>query len=307
MKSLVTGGAGFIGSNLVRALARRGDDVTVLDNFFTGYRENLEGFPVRLIEADVRSTDAVRDAMRGRDRVFHLAASVGGPRSIENPRADLEVNLGGTLNVLEAARAESVRKIVFASSAGIFGALKQMPIREDHPAEPDTPYGASKLGAEKLCLAYARLYPLAIVSLRYFNVYGPLQRYDGYGNVIPIFARRILDGHAMVIHGDGGQTRDFVHVDDVVQATLKAGDAENLSGAFNIASGTSVTIEHLARLMREFSGASAPIQYGPPRKGDVRHSVADISAARNAFGFQPAVKLDIGLRGYLSWAQEADR
>ncbi|HSP16224.1 MAG TPA: NAD-dependent epimerase/dehydratase family protein [Thermoanaerobaculia bacterium] len=305
MKTLVTGGAGFIGSNLVRALLRRGADVVVLDNFASGYRDNLEGIPTRLVNGDVRDPRAVNEAIRGCERVFHLAASVGNHRSIENPQADSEINVLGTLNVLEAARRESVRKLVFASSAGIFGALQHLPIRENHPAEPDTPYGASKLGAEKLCLVYAKLYPLSIVCLRFFNVYGPLQRCDPYGNVIPIFAERILTGKPLVIHGDGMQTRDFVHVDDVVQAALRAADADGVSGAFNIASGAAISINELAKMMCDLGGVDSKILHGPPRIGDVRDSVADVSAAREAFGYAPSVALNDGLSGYLSWASES--
>lgn len=305
MRALVTGGAGFIGSNLVRALVTRGDSVVVLDNFTTGYSSNLEGLPIRVVRGDVRDSSTVREAMRGCDPVFHLGASVGSPRSIENPVADAEINVLGTVNVLEAARAFGVRRIVFASSAGIFGALKHLPIREDHPAEPDTPYGASKLAAEKLCLAYARLYPLEAICLRYFNVYGPFQRYDAYGNVIPIFAQRILKNEPLEIHGDGAQTRDFVHVNDVIQATLKAGDVAGVSGAFNIASGSAITVEQLARMMSAISGLGSRIVHGPPRKGDVRDSIADISAARAAFGYEPGVTLDAGLRSYFSWVRES--
>jgi len=208
---LVTGGAGFIGSNLVRALVDIGCHVTVLDNFSSGYRSNLAPFPgIRLVEADIRDRDAVYTAMQGARVVFHLAASVGNKRSLDDPIADAEVNVVGTLRVLEAVRALGVRKVVASSSAGIFGELKTLPIREDHPVEPDTPYGSTKLCGEKLCLAYARLYALDAICLRYFNVYGPNQRFDAYGNVIPIFAFQLLQGKPLTVFGDGEQTRDFV-------------------------------------------------------------------------------------------------
>ena len=189
MRTLVTGGAGFIGSNIVRLLVESGHAVTVLDDLSSGFRKNLEPFPsVALMEGDVRDAEAVAEAIAGAEMVFHLAASVGNKRSIEHPVRDSEVNVIGTLRVLEAARHAGVRKVVYSSSAGIFGELRTLPIREDHPVEPDSPYGASKLAAEKLCLAYGRLYGIEAVSLRYFNVYGVNQRYDAYGNVIPIFA-----------------------------------------------------------------------------------------------------------------------
>src|SRR5690606_33315526 len=242
MRVVVTGGAGFIGSNLVRLLLDSGHEVTVLDNFSSGYRDNLAQLDVRLVEGDVRDPAVVEAAVRGSEVVFHLAASVGNTRSIEHPIADSEINVLGTLHVLEAARRHGVRKVVFSSSAGIFGELKTLPIREDHPAEPDTPYGASKLGAEKLCLAYAKLYPLECVCLRYFNVYGVNQRYDAYGNVIPIFVHRRLRGEPLTIYGDGEQTRDFINVRDVAMANYRAAMARGVSGAFNIASGTRITI-----------------------------------------------------------------
>lgn len=306
MRALVTGGAGFIGSNLVKLLIESGNDVVVLDNYSSGYRENLALLPsARLVDGDVRDDGAVDKAIAGCEVVFHLAASVGNTRSIEHPIQDSEINVLGTLRVLEAARHHGLRKVVFSSSAGIFGELKTVPIREDHPAEPDTPYGASKLGAEKLCLAYAKLYPLECICLRYFNVYGVHQRYDAYGNVIPIFAHRALRGEPMVIHGDGEQTRDFINVRDVAMANYRAGRSQGVSGAFNVASGTRVTINRLASMLAEAGGLELAVQHGAPRPGDVRHSLADVSAARAAFGFEPSVTLEEGLPEYMRWAREA--
>jgi UDP-glucose 4-epimerase len=305
-KVLVTGGAGFIGSTIVRTLlAEWNADVVVLDNLLSGYRENVYGLPVRFVEGDVRDDAVVREAIDGCDTVFHLAASVGNTRSIEHPIDDSEINVIGTLRILEAARRAGAQKVVFSSSAGIFGELKTLPIREDHAVEPDSPYGASKLGAEKLCLAYAKLYPMSCVCLRYFNVYGVNQRYDAYGNVIPIFAHRIFHDEPVTIFGDGEQTRDFVSVRDVAQANIKAALAEGVSGAFNIASGTRITINDLARMMYRHAKIEPRIQYGPPRKGDVRDSLADISAAHNAFGYTPTVGLEEGLAEYVEWARGA--
>ena len=306
MKALVTGGAGFIGSNLVSRLLGDGHEVVVLDNLLSGYRENLAPLPrARFVEGDVRDERVLGRAAEGCEVIFHLAASVGNTRSIEHPIDDSEINVIGTLRVLEAARRAGSRKVVFSSSAGIFGELKTIPIREDHPAEPDSPYGASKLGAEKLCLAYAKLYPLECVCLRYFNVYGVNQRYDAYGNVIPIFAHRALRGQPLVVHGDGEQTRDFVNVQDVAAANYRAGLAHGVSGAFNIASGTRITINRLASMIADLSGLDVAIEHGPPRKGDVRHSLADVSAARAAFGFDPTVTLENGLPEYMTWAKGA--
>jgi UDP-glucose 4-epimerase len=306
LKTLVTGGAGFIGSNIVRLLTEAGHEVAVLDNLQSGYRCNLDPFPqVRFIEGDVRHADTVARCAQGVEAIFHLAASVGNTRSIEHPIEDSEINVLGTLRVLEAARHGGVRKVVFSSSAGIFGELKTLPIREDHPVEPDSPYGASKLGAEKLCLAYAKLYELEAVCLRYFNVYGVNQRYDAYGNVIPIFAHRMLHARPVVIFGDGEQTRDFVNVRDVAKANYRAGMSRGVSGAFNIASATRVTINRLVELMAEAGGIQPAVQYGPPRQGDVRHSLADVSAAKNAFGYDPTVSLEVGLKEYMDWAKTA--
>src|SRR2546421_79594 len=303
-KVLVTGGAGFIGSNLVRLLLDEGREVTVYDNLSSGYRQNVEAMPgARFVEGDVRDAERLTEAMRGADTVFHLAASVGNTRSIEHPVDDSEINVIGTLRVLEAARALGVRKVVFSSSAGMFGELKFLPIREDHPVEPDSPYGASKLAAEKMCLAYAKLYELEAVALRYFNVYGVNQRYDAYGNCIPIFAHRMLRGETVTIFGDGEQTRDFVNVRDVARANLLASEARGVSGAFNVASATSITINRLVELMSEASGLRPEVVYGPPRKGDVRHSRADITAAHASLGFEPSVGMTEGLAEYMMWAK----
>jgi len=300
----VTGGAGFIGSNLVGALVARGTPVVVLDSLVSGYRSNLDAYPaVRFVEGDVRDRAAVDAAMDGVEVVYHLAASVGNKRSIDDPVFDAQVNVLGTVNVLESARRAGARKIVASSSAGIFGELKQLPIREDHPVEPDSPYGATKLCEEKLCLAYAKLHGVEAVCLRYFNVYGPNQRFDAYGNVIPIFVFQMLRGEPLTIFGDGGQTRDFVNVADVVQANLRAAAAAGVSGAFNIGSGTRITINALVALLREASGLSPIVRHGPPRAGDVRDSLADISAARAAFGFEPSVAMAPGLAAYCAWAK----
>ncbi len=304
MKALITGGAGFIGSNLAENLVGTGHKVTVLDNLLSGFRDNLNGLDsLDFIEGDVRDPKSVELATRGAEVVFHLAASVGNKRSIDNPLEDARVNVIGTLQVLEAARAAKVRKIVVSSSAGIFGELKMLPISEDHPIEPDSPYGCSKLCEEKESLVYSKLFGLEAVCLRYFNVYGPNQRYDAYGNVIPIFAFQMLRGETLTIFGDGEQTRDFINVHDVVQANIKAAQARGVSGAFNLGSGTRITISHLVDLMQEAAGIKAKVVHGPPRPGDVRHSLADISAARTAFGFEPAVPLAEGLREYMDWAK----
>lgn len=302
MKALVTGGAGFIGSNVVKLLLEEGHQVVVLDNLSSGYRQNLDPFPqLAFVEGDVRDHELVSELMQKVEVVFHLAASVGNRRSIDNPLQDSQINVIGTLNVLEAARHADVRKIVYSSSAGIFGELKHLPISEGHPTEPDSPYGVSKLAAEKLCLVYSHLYSLEAISLRYFNVYGVNQRYDAYGNVMPIFARWLLNGEPLVIYDDGEQTRDFINVQDVAWANLLAAQAEGVSGAFNIASGTAITINRLAELMRDLREEDVGVEYQPPRKGDVRHSLADISLAERTIGFRPRVDIESGLKEYIAW------
>ena len=303
MKILVTGGAGFIGSNMVRRLVRDGHRVTVLDSLLSGLRSNLDPFPqVEFIEGDVRDADAVERAVAGSEVVFHLAASVGTPRSIDFPVDDAEINVIGTIRVLEASRRAGVRKVVTASSASVYGELMTLPIGEEHPVEPDSPYAATKLCQEKLCLAWSRLYPLDCVCLRYFNVFGPNQRVDAYGNVVPIFAFAMLRGEPLIVFGDGEQTRDFVHVYDVVEANLRAATTEGLSGAFNLGSGTQTSVNGLIDMMREVSGIDPEVVFEPPRPGDVLDSLADVSRARQAFGFEPCMSLSDGLAQYFSWA-----
>jgi UDP-glucose 4-epimerase len=307
MRALVTGGAGFIGSNLALALLERGDSVVILDDLSSGWATNLPASTrAQFIRADVCDSRYVRDAMEGVSYVFHLAASVGNKRSIDHPVRDAEINVLGTLQVLEAARAAGVRKIVVSSSAAVFGELKTLPIREDHPVEPDSPYGASKLGAEKETLAFGKLHSIETVCLRYFNVYGPRQRFDAYGNVIPIFVFQALREEPLTIFGDGAQTRDFVHVGDVVQANLKAADTPGVRGAFNIGSGTRISINGLVDRLRTTMDGLLPVRYAPARPGDVRDSLADITAARTAFGFEPRIGLTTGLADYVAWARRED-
>lgn len=304
MRTLVTGGAGFIGSNIVALLVGEGHEVTVIDNMLTGYRSNLDALAeVRVIDGDIRDESSIETAADGAEVIFHLAASLGNKRSIEMPVDDADINVIGTLRVLKAARKYGTRKIVFSSSAGIFGELKTLPIDETHPLEPDSPYGATKLCAEKLCLAYGRLYGFEAVALRYFNVYGVNQRYDAYGNVIPIFANRLVKRNPLTVFSDGEQTRDFVNVRDVARANYNAALADGVSGAYNVASGTRITINELTRLMGEAAGIEPVVEYAPPRPGDVRDSLADISRAAEAFGYRPVVGLVEGLGEYMDWVR----
>jgi nucleoside-diphosphate-sugar epimerase len=304
MKCLVTGGAGFIGSNLTAFLAASGHDAVVLDNLLTGYARNVPtAANVRFVAGDIRDPQIVRDVAQGCDVIYHLAASVGNKRAIDQPLIDSQINVLGTLNVLEAARLNGIRKVVVSSSAGVFGELKRIPIDEEHPAEPDTPYGASKLCAEKHSLAYGRLYGIDVICLRYFNVYGPHQRFDAYGNVIPIFVFRLLSGEPITIFGDGDQTRDFVSVHDVVRANAAAGVATGVAGAFNIGSGTRISVNALVNSLSRAANLSPVINYAVPRAGDVRDSLADISKARRLLGYEPAIDIQHGLAEYVAWAR----
>lgn len=303
MKALITGGAGFIGSNIVRQWLSLGHQAVVLDNLSSGYARNLVA-EAAFVEGDIRDEAAIERAMAGCDVVFNLAASVGNKRAIDHPVEDSEINVLGLLKVLEAARRHNIRKVVQSSSAGIFGELKTLPIREDHPQDPDTPYGVSKLAGEKHCLAYNKLYNMENVCLRYFNVYGPHQRFDAYGNVIPIFATRALSGEPITIFGDGEQTRDFVHVRDVAAANIGSALTPGVQGVFNIGSATRVTINELARLVSAAACIAGSVVHGPVRAGDVRDSLADVRAAAAAFGYNPQQDLAASLGEYLDWLRK---
>lgn len=302
MRALVTGGAGFIGSAVVRLVLAAGWSVTVLDNFSTGYWENLpiDSPALTVITGDVRDRVAVDAALSGVDVVFHLAAHVGNVRSLENPYEDSQVNVIGTLEVLEGMRRAEVRRLVYASSAAIFGEPHRLPIDEEHPTAPDSPYGVSKLAGEKHCLCYGRIYGWQVACLRYFNVYGMNQRYDAYGNVIPIFATRLMSQQPLIIYGDGEQTRDFVNVEDVARANWLALE-KGVSGVFNIGSGAATMINTLAALMQEVAQQAVPVQHVAPRPGEVRHSFADLSAARKHLSFEAVVSLRSGLARYFEW------
>lgn len=304
MKALVTGGAGFIGSNLVRLLLKNNYSVSVLDDLSTGYQKNLHGLDVKFFQGDICDAALAETAVEGADVVFHLAASVGRQKSLNNPQRDSEVNLIGTTNILEAAKKHGVGRVVYTSSAAIFGELVTMPIAEDHPINPDSPYGVSKLAGEKQALCYAGLYGMRVVCLRYFNVYGINQRFDAYGNVIPIFAKRLHTRLPITIYGDGEQTRDFVNVKDVAMANFLSATVASQSGVYNIGSGTNITINTLAEMMKEISGIDVPVEYAPMRPADVKHCRAEISKVQGDLGFKPDSDIKSGLTEYLNWFME---
>jgi UDP-glucose 4-epimerase len=296
---LVTGGAGFIGSNLVRALLERGDEVRVLDNFSTGSRANLEGLDAEIVEGELRSYERVHNAVRGAEVVFHLGALGSVPRSVQDPLTSNAVNVEGTLNVLLAARDEGVRRVVFSSSSSIYGSGGTLPRTEEMTPDPISPYGVAKLAAERYCVSAARVYDrFETVVLRYFNVFGPRQSpHSQYAAVVPLFITAIARGEPVTVYGDGEQSRDFTYVANVVDATLRAADAPDASGRiFNVAAGRSATVNELAETIGAIVGKPVERRLAPARPGDVRDSWADVSEARRVLGYEPSVSLEEGLR-----------
>ena len=296
-KILITGGAGFIGSHLVDKLAPE-NEVFVLDNLSSGRLTNLEKSNSRItfIKGDVRDKGLVEDIVAKVDFIFHLAADVGNVRSIEDPVANMEVNVRGTLNLLEACLSSNIQRFVYSSSAAIYGEARYLPIDEDHPLNPESPYAVSKLAAEKYVFAFYKVHGLPTTSLRYFNVYGPRQEGSEYGNVIPIFLRRISEGKPLIIFGDGNQTRDFVFVEDIVQANiLAATQPQAIGGIFNIATGKKTSVNELAELVEKITGKNTPIIYDKPRAGEVRDSQANLEKARKLLEYKPQISLEEGL------------
>jgi UDP-glucose 4-epimerase len=298
-KVLVTGGAGFIGSNLVRALLERGDEVRVLDNFSTGFRANLEGLAVEIVEGELRSYERAHNAVQGTELVYHLGALGSVPRSVQDPLNSNAVNVEGTLNVLLAGRDAGVRRVVFASSTSVYGTNPPLPTREEQQLDPISPYGVAKLAAERYCAAFTRVYEaFETVVLRYFNVYGPRQSpFSQYAAVIPLFIDAIAAGKPITIYGDGDQSRDFTYVADAVAATIAAGDADGASGrAFNVAGGKPASVNDVADTIGRLLGKPVERNLAPPRAGDIRDSYADLTAAREILGYEPGIELEEGLR-----------
>lgn len=299
MNYLVTGGAGFIGSHITDRLLADEHTVRILDNFSTGKRENIPAAPgVEVIEGDVGDFETVRHAMQGVDYVFHEAAIASVPETVGNPLASERVNYRGTLNILETARHAGVKRVVFACSAAVYGDLPELPKREDMPLRPLSPYAVDKLASEHACQMYTRLYGLDAVALRYFNVFGPRQDPSSpYSGVISIFSDCLRQGKQPAIYGDGGQTRDFVFVSDVVEANIRAMTSATAAGkAFNIATGSTLTINDLLRSICRLQGQPFEPRYQPGRQGDIRHSRADIGLAREHLGWEPVVEFEAGLR-----------
>ena len=298
-RALVTGGAGFIGSNLVRALLERGDDVRVLDNFSTGNRANLEGLDIEIVEGELRSYERVHNAVRGRDVVYHLGALGSVPRSVQDPLTSSAVNVEGTLNVLLAARDEGIRRVVYASSSSVYGSKRELPVDESLPPDPISPYGVAKLAAERYCVSFSRVYEsFESVVLRYFNVFGPRQSpFSQYAAMVPLFVTAIAAGRPVTVYGDGEQSRDFTYVANVVDATMRAADAAGANGRiFNVAAGSPATVNTVAETIGRIVDKPVERVFAPPRPGDIRDSWADVTAAREVLGFEPSVDLEEGLR-----------
>ncbi|MBN1977595.1 MAG: SDR family oxidoreductase [Anaerolineae bacterium] len=302
---LVTGGAGFIGSNIVEELVRRGERVRVLDNFSTGKRENIVPLleHIDLVDGDLCDLYTVRQAVEGVDCILHQGALPSVPRSIADPLASNAANVTGTLHVLVAARDASVRRVVYASSSSIYGDSPTLPKKPDMPAQPKSPYAVAKLAGEGYCRAFAEVYGLETVSLRYFNVFGPRQDPTSqYSAVIPLFITGLLRGERPTVHGDGLQSRDFTYVSNVVQANLLAANAPDVSGrTFNIACGQRHTLLDMIAILNDILDIQIAPVHTASRPGDVRHSLADITVTQEMLGYHVEADFREGLRRTVAW------
>jgi nucleoside-diphosphate-sugar epimerase len=302
---LVTGGAGFIGSNIVEALIRQGESVRVLDNCATGKLSNLEEIinQIEFNQGDIRDLSVVREAVKEMDYVLHQAALPSVARSVDDAIATNEVNVTGTLNILVAAKDEKIKRVVYASSSSVYGNSPVLPKREDMPANPISPYAISKYAGEQYCKVFYSLYGLETVALRYFNVFGPRQSPKSqYAAAIPIFIRTLLESKQPIIFGDGEQSRDFTFIENVVQANLLACHAEDAAGEiFNIACGKRATINDLVGTIKNLLDSSLKPIHTQARQGDVRHSLADITKAQRTLGYKPEVDLQEGLWKTVEW------
>ena len=307
---LVTGAAGFIGSWLTQALVERGETVRALDNFSTGKRENLAPLMdcIDLHETDLRDAAAVARACKGVDVIFHEGAIPSVPLSVKDPRTSHTANIDGTFNLLEGARSAGVKRVVYAASSSAYGNKNPLPQKETMLPGPLSPYAVQKLTGELYLRSFWEVYGLETVALRYFNIFGPRQAPDSpYSGVMAKFARQMLRNEQPTINGDGEQSRDFTYIENVVQANLKAASApaEKVAGrVFNCACGKPFTLNQTYKMLAELTGYKNPPLYGPPREGDIKHSYADISAAREAFGYEPAVDFAEGLRRTVDWYRE---
>ena len=302
---LVTGGAGFIGSNIVEKLVRRGQKVTVLDNFITGKMENIKPFlkKIKLIRGDIRNRETLAKAFKGIDYVIHQAALRSVPKSVDDPFSTNDINVTGTLNVLMAAKKAGVKRVVYASSSSVYGDAKIFPQEETHYVSPISPYGVSKLAAENYCITFAKTFGLETVSLRYFNVFGPRQNPESkYSAVIPAFLFKMAKGNPPIVEWDGKQSRDFTYVSNVVDANLRACLAKGVSGeVFNVACGETSSVLDIVRELNRVLGTRIKPKYAPKRAGDVRKTSADVSKIRRMLGIKETVKFEEGIRRTVEW------
>lgn len=305
VRYLVTGGAGFIGSNIVDELVRRGHDVIVMDDLSVGREDNLAGVrgKIDFRKQSIRDPEALESACRGVDYLIHLAALASVPRSVKNPVETNAVNIDGTLNVLVAARNRKVRRVVYAASSSAYGDAATLPKVETMPAVPVSPYGVTKYVGELYAQVFGRVYGLENVSVRYFNVFGPRQDPTSqYSGVLSRFMLAVLRGEQPVIFGDGEQSRDFTFIDNIVDETLRACEAEQASGmVFNGGTGARITLNEVIKLLEKIAGRTIEARYDPPRPGDIRHSQADIRLAGQLLGYQPLVHFEEGLRRTWEW------
>lgn len=305
---LVTGGAGFIGSHIAEALVKRGDRVRVLDSLITGRRENLSPIADRIefIEGDIRDYATTLRAAEGARVIFHQAAVPSVPRSVAEPALNHDINVNGTFNILMAAREAGVRRVVYAASSSAYGDTETLPKHEETSPSPLSPYAAAKLFGEYYCQVFARVYNLETVSLRYFNVFGPRQDPSSpYSGVISKFITTLLDGETPVIYGDGEQSRDFTYIDNVVDANLRAAESgEAVGQVINLGIGERVTINQLLAELQKIIGSNLSARYEETRAGDIRHSLAAISRAKDLIGYRPLIGLAEGLRRTVEWYRE---
>ncbi len=306
---LVTGVAGFIGSNLSDVLLEKKASVIGIDNFFNGRMDNikdsLQNQNFTFHKADIRDYDFLLEICKGIDIIFHEAAFTSVPQSVKMPISCNDVNVGGTLNILNAARVRDVEAIIFASSSSVYGDTPTLPKREDMSLIPISPYGVAKLACEKYLYAYYKIYGLNTIALRYFNVYGPRQKDSTYSGVIPIWLGRIYRNENPIVFGDGEQRRDFTYIKDVVDANLLAGVAKNISGeVFNIGASSPITVNKLAVIMKKVCGKEhLGVEYTDPRPGDIRDSFADIVKAKRILKFEPKFNIQTGLEAYIEWSR----
>jgi UDP-glucose 4-epimerase len=310
-KVLVTGGAGFIGSNLTEALLQQGHFVRVLDDFSTGKRDNLvlnKAFhSLEIVEGNICDPNTCQKAIKGIDYVFHQAALPSVQRSVEDPKTSNAVNAGGTLNILLAARDEGVRRLIYASSSSVYGDTPTLPKHEGMPSEPLSPYALQKYIGEQYCRLFYQLYGLETVSLRYFNIFGPKQDPNSiYSAVIPKFIDALLHDHPPIIFGDGEQSRDFTYIENVVQANLLAMSAERLHGeAINVACGERTSLNQLLNILKRILESTLSPMYQEPRQGDVRHSLADIRKGKEILNYEPMVGVEMGLEKTVNFFRKA--